>query len=418
MRNNHHWGWLVGPIIVAWAYFTYFGYLIGPDKIFSPNTAVIPYVVSGLYLGFALVWLLVWRVLFYNYQGSMSNWSLRVFRDAPLSHEAPDDFSFGLDREAASNQWGHKHGRNQLPVRNRRGGIIILAALVGVVVLIMFLIAGHNTLAHAQSWTDVAPFIWFVGAVAFIIVAMIALLTERWRLVAVLLPVLGVVIYVTKAFPARGTYDLLAAFPVNLWGVLGLLAILEVLLLLGPCRVVAWAYPSGRKPRLPRPMFVVAVSLSAVITLVLFWQFTLVHGYLFFGVRAASGQIFTLRSVEAAGIGWTILGVVNTAAVFFAVAYFPLTLLYAMVMSMGSLGKQHYEARLADCGIRRIYNRPGSNRSGLYRMVSFEGDPNEYFATPGLFRELRRNIGARYSYTVTTSFFGRQFIRRRPQRLE
>jgi len=417
MRNNHHWGWLVGPIIVAWAYFTYFGYLIGPDKIFSPNTAVIPYVVSGLYLGFALVWLLVWRVLFYNYQGSMSNWSLRVFRDAPLSHEAPDDFSFGLDREAASNQWGHKHGRNQLPVRNRRGGIIILAALVGVVVLIMFLIAGHNTLAHAQSWTDVAPFIWFVGAVAFIIVAMIALLTERWRLVAVLLPVLGVVIYVTKAFPARGTYDLLAAFPVNLWGVLGLLAILEVLLLLGPCRVVAWAYPSGRKPRLPRPMFVVAVSLSAVITLVLFWQFTLVHGYVFIGYRDA-GHIYIWQSVRTAGTGWATFSIINTLAAFFAVSYFSLALLYALVMSMVSLGKTDRAARLADAGMRRIFNYSGSKHSGLYRMISFEGDPNEYFATPGLFRDLRRTIGTRYSYTVTTSFFGRQFIRRRPQRLE
>lgn len=196
--------------------------------------------------------------------------------------------------------------------------------------------------------------------------------------------------------------------------------VLVALSLLGPTRINAWAWPYGQQPKLPRKVFHSGLIVAAIVAAVLTVAGIGIQGYGLLGGDVNS-RILPWHYMVQQGIETVLMGALVTLLFVFEIIAYGAMIIYLLLVGVISRGEQGHEARLADCGMRRVA-RGGKGtlrRSGLarQRMASFEGDPNEYFVSPGLYRELSRNIGERYSYTVTTSLFGCQYIRRRPQRL-
>ncbi|MCL2655562.1 MAG: hypothetical protein FWD65_07735 [Coriobacteriia bacterium] len=198
VRKTHHWGLLVGPILAVWAIML--GYYLLALRNAHPGDLTVATPRDILYLGlfvgafFTLIWPIFWRVTLYNYKGSVNNWSLRSFRDGPLSHTAPQGFSpsgHNQESELSGQPRAGTHDDNPLPQRSRRGGLVIVLVVLALALIPFALLLSKIGRNLSSAW----PIIALVGAMAYMVLASVVFATRRWRFTAPVVLVGGIGLY-------------------------------------------------------------------------------------------------------------------------------------------------------------------------------------------------------------------------------
>jgi len=237
--------------------------------------------------------------------------------------------------------------------------------------------------------------VFFISVFVFLVTVLLAAWNWKWLVLAV---------------PAGAwfTLQVLAIYPSMMWvafSLVVLVVIIELLLLLGPVRVSAYAQQAG--PSRTVLVICVALALLAGCGIALY---SYLHGYVIVLSRYAGGGVYRLPRGQ-----WTAAAYfcqTYAAAGMSLLLYFGLTSIYLALTSCFALESRPMEGVLTDCQ-HTMTRRPIRSLD----QISFSDDPNVYHVTPGLFRRLHPTVGGRYSYTVATSFGGRQFIRHKPELL-
>ena len=188
--------------------------------------------------------------------------------------------------------------------------------------------------------------------------------------------------------------------------------LLEAVLFIGPFRVSAWAWPDrARPPKTPRKVFVALAVLAPAAAVG-----TVVAGYLcgYVAIVSPPGsgglyQVGSIGDLDGGELSSLVLSQLYLVAGLSVLLYFSFWGLYTVGLSCFSLRRQMCRGRLLDCVMWRVEKTDCP-------LIRFEGDPNSYRVSRSLYKRLQGHVGEAYTYTLVTTFNGRQFIRRPPKR--
>ena len=246
----------------------------------------------------------------------------------------------------------------------------------------------------------------FFGSVLLLIVTVFfgLALKGNWRWSVAAVP--AVAWFSLQLMATTSSYP---ASPSTVWialVVVGTTIVLEVLSFAGPFRVSAWAWPGGQEPKNPPVAVGLLVGMGILVgcgTAL----FSYINGYLILLSRFGNDSgVFKVPDGQWSTAMY--LAQVVSAAELSLLGYFALWALYMSVLSLFTRNRQTVQGQLAQCA-------PVTVGRSYYDQAVFAGDGNVYHLAGDTMRKLRGNVGGTYSYTVMTSFGGRQFMRRPPK---